>query len=282
MIIFISFLQISTESIIDYSYSSQQDIYDALLNTLFPIIFVILFNIRGETGRIEKVILPLIDDILYNIITWVIPLIVAFTYGDTLYIKIFSIINMCLHVFCAIYAIIRHETINESKGKSYSENIFLFLVCFPVIVIPIFWIIVIINEKNSLDSVSSIFLILFGLLLTFIILVLFLLILYIFGLLDSFALIFLYIPNILEIFCSISFYIPNILQTFFILLKWPINFYFVKSCVFILLLSLTRNSSYYTDKVPVDFLATSTAITQYRLREVLSKEIYMKHEEPTS
>ncbi|CAG8683560.1 16385_t:CDS:2 [Gigaspora margarita] len=189
MINFISLLQISkisTASIIDYSYSSQQDIYDALLNTLFPIIFVILFNIRGETGRIEKVVLPLIDDILYNIITWVIPLIVAFTYGDTLYIKIFSIINMCLHVFCAVYAIIRHETINESKGKIYSDNIFLFLVCFPVIVIPIFWIIIIINEKNSLDS------------------------------------------------------------------------------------------------VPDDFLATSTAITQYRLREVLSKEIYMKHENSTS
>ncbi|CAG8442234.1 1133_t:CDS:2 [Acaulospora morrowiae] len=32
-------------SIVDESYSSRQDVYDALLNTLFPITFVILFNI---------------------------------------------------------------------------------------------------------------------------------------------------------------------------------------------------------------------------------------------
>ncbi|CAG8774291.1 15089_t:CDS:2 [Cetraspora pellucida] len=195
----------SPASIIDYSYSSVQDLYDAILNTLFPIIFVILFNVRGETGRIKKVVLPLIDDILYNIITWLIPLIVAFTYGDTLYIKIFSIINMCLHVFCAVFAIIKHETIKGSKGKTYSEYIFWFLVFFPVIVIPMFWIITII--------------------------------LYIYGLLDLFA-----------------------------------------PCVFILVLSSTRNMSYYTDKVPDDFLATSTAITQYMLRDVLAPDNFMKPE----
>ncbi|CAG8632431.1 1180_t:CDS:2 [Dentiscutata heterogama] len=202
-IIFISFLQLSTASIIDYSYSSQQDLYDAILNTLFPIFFVLLFNVRGESGRIKKVALPLIDDILYNLITWAIPLIVAFTYGDTLSIKVFSIINMCLHVFCAVYAIIKHETIKGSKGKAYSEIIFWFLVLFPVIVIPAFWIIVIINE-HPLDSISLTFLILFG------------------------------------------------------------------------------NSSYFTDNVPDDFLATSTAITQLMVRNVLSTENYMKTEESSS
>uniref|UniRef100_U9TC84 Uncharacterized protein n=1 Tax=Rhizophagus irregularis (strain DAOM 181602 / DAOM 197198 / MUCL 43194) TaxID=747089 RepID=U9TC84_RHIID len=45
----------------------------------------------------------------------------------------------------------------------------------------------------------------------------------------------------------ISFYVPNILQTLLITLFWPINFYFVKACVFILILPLTRNVSYFSD-----------------------------------
>jgi len=52
-----------------------------------------------------------------------------------------------------------------------------------------------------------------------------------------------------------------------ILLMWPINFYFVKTCVFVLVLSLTRNISYFTDEVPRDFLATSTAIVQWSIRD---------------
>ena len=49
------------------------------------------------------------------------------------------------------------------------------------------------------------------------------------------------------------------------MLKWPINFYFVKLWLFILILSLTRNVSYFIDKVPKDFLATSTTFVQYRI-----------------
>ncbi|CAB4396092.1 unnamed protein product [Rhizophagus irregularis] len=64
----------------------------------------------------------------------------------------------------------------------------------------------------------------------------------------------------------IFFYVPNILQTLLITLNWPINFYFVKACVFILVLSLTRNVSYFSDKVPKDFLATSTTVVQCRVR----------------
>ncbi|RIA80119.1 hypothetical protein C1645_839268 [Glomus cerebriforme] len=64
----------------------------------------------------------------------------------------------------------------------------------------------------------------------------------------------------------IFFYAPNILQTLLIILNWLINFYFVKACVFILVLSLTRNVSYWTDKVPDKFLATSITITQYLLK----------------
>src|SRR5207244_1569560 len=66
------------------------------------------------------------------------------------------------------------------------------------------------------------------------------------------------------------FYAPNILQTLLIVLRWPISFFFVKSCVFILVLSLTRNMSYFTDEVPKDFLATSTTFTQWHFQYWLS------------
>src|SRR5439155_26300287 len=72
----------------------------------------------------------------------------------------------------------------------------------------------------------------------------------------------------------ISFYGPNILQTFLIMLKWPINLYFVKLWLFILILSSTRNVSYYTNEAPDDFLATSTTLVQvfisYLFRESTS------------
>src|SRR5207247_4528359 len=69
---------------------------------------------------------------------------------------------------------------------------------------------------------------------------------------------------------ALMFYAPNILQTLLIVLYWPINFYFVKTCVFILVLSLTRNVSYFTDEVPKDFLATSTTFTQYFIQDWLN------------
>ena len=66
---------------------------------------------------------------------------------------------------------------------------------------------------------------------------------------------------------TVMFYAPNILQTLLITLYWPIDFYFVKACVFILVPSLTRNVSYFTDEVPEDFLATSTTFTQYWIQD---------------
>src|SRR5205823_5565341 len=67
----------------------------------------------------------------------------------------------------------------------------------------------------------------------------------------------------------IFFYVPNILQTLFIVISWPINFYFVKACIFILVLSLTRNMSYFFDKLPGDFLITSTTFIQVFISNVL-------------
>ncbi|CAG8579527.1 3295_t:CDS:2, partial [Scutellospora calospora] len=92
-------------SIIDESYTSQEDLYDALLNTFFPIIIVVLFNVREESGRIKKVLLPLLDDILYNIITWVIPIIVSFTYDDTLACVFILILSLTRNVSYYTYEV---------------------------------------------------------------------------------------------------------------------------------------------------------------------------------
>ncbi|CAG8738275.1 13962_t:CDS:1, partial [Gigaspora rosea] len=90
-ITFFSFLQLVAASIVDESYSSNQDLFDAILNTLFPITFVLLFKVKEKPKSIRNKLLPLLDDILYNIVTWGIPLIVSFAYEDSLAIKIFSI-----------------------------------------------------------------------------------------------------------------------------------------------------------------------------------------------
>src|SRR6185503_14171803 len=73
------------------------------------------------------------------------------------------------------------------------------------------------------------------------------------------------------IITAVCFYTPNLLQTLLILLMWPINFYFVKACVFVLVLSLTRNISYFTDEVQNEFLATSTAAIQWKIRDLIDK-----------
>jgi len=80
----------------------------------------------------------------------------------------------------------------------------------------------------------------------------------------------IYLGYIQAVFIALMFYAPNILQTLLIVLYWPISFYFVKTCVFILVLSLTRNVSYFTDEVPGDFLATSTTFTQWNIQHLLN------------
>ncbi|GES94075.1 hypothetical protein GLOIN_2v1667018 [Rhizophagus clarus] len=190
----IPFVSSSITPFVDESYNSHEDLYDAILNTFFPIFFVILFNVSGETGPIKKVFLPLLDDLLYNMVTWVIPLIVSFAYDDLLGIKIFSLVNMVLHVTCAIVAIINNDI--KNGGTLFKLTYFI---------------------------------------------------------------------------APVLFYAPNILQTLLIVLNWPINFYFVKACIFILVLSLTRNVSYFTDEVPDDFLATSTMITQQELVDLIRR-----------
>src|SRR5947208_11790128 len=106
----------------------------------FTIFFIFLTNISGSSGKIKKVLLPLLDDLLYNTVTWVIPLTVSFAYNDFPAIKIFSLVNMGLHVICAAIALIDNKEIDDFEN-SFLLIPFIFLILFPVIVIPVFWII---------------------------------------------------------------------------------------------------------------------------------------------
>ncbi|CAB4415751.1 unnamed protein product [Rhizophagus irregularis] len=292
-IVFFSFIPLASASIasfVDTDYKSKEDLYDAILNTFFPILFVIFLNVSGKTGSIKNIVLPLLDDILYNMITWMIPLIVSFAYDDLMNIKIFSIINMCLHVICAVLAIVRVKKVEEviDNNGDVDSNLFiyivLFLVLFPVLVIPIFWTIII-AYSHTINSTSIIILTLFGICLISFMLIL---ILSIIDCVKDFEM----LNKLNYILSIICFYVPNILQTLLIALSWPINFYFVKACVFILILSLTRNVSYFSDRVPKDFLATSTTMTQciirlttkdiqnfFRRAQISMEEMHEKQEE---
>ncbi|CAG8442226.1 1132_t:CDS:1 [Acaulospora morrowiae] len=306
-------------SIVDESYSSSQDVYDALLNTLFPITFVILFNVsKYNNGESEKKVdseeneeseeakhsgkygehetrilrekllakenlLPLLDDLLYNTVTWVIPLIVSFSYDDLLSIKIFSVINACLHITCAIHALIHPMSIDEAERHKRIQVNFFFLIFFPIVAIPVFWIVyIVINHEY--DLTSTIFLILFGTTLFLSFGLFMLLFMFIFA--DPEDVLSDYFAFYLSASGIFLFYTPNILQALLIMLKWPINFYFVKTFVFILILSLTRNTSYFNvDEVPRNFLASSTAYTQWELfdqKRDSKKEIDIKKKRNSS
>src|SRR5438552_1225418 len=113
-IIFFPLIPLLSVFIVDESYTSnRQDVYDAILNTLFPIAFVVLIKVSGDSGEIKKTLIPLLDDLLYNTVTWMIPLTVSFAYDDFLAIKIFSIVNMSLHILCAAFALIINKRIGD-------------------------------------------------------------------------------------------------------------------------------------------------------------------------
>jgi hypothetical protein len=144
------------------------------------------------------------------------------------------------------------------RSNEYKFWLYLFfLTFFSVIVIPIFWI-TIIATRHVFDLISIIFLVLFGICLISSTLTIIVISSYLLSFFQNEDMVF----DMCHILFIICFYIPNILQTLFIVLSWPINFYFVKVCVFILVLSLTGNMSYFTDDVPIRFLATSTTTTQ--------------------
>jgi len=138
-VVFFSLVPLATASIVDDSYTSYEDLYDAILNTFFPITFVLLINVDRKSGTMKKKLLPLLDDVLYNAVTWAIPLTVSFAYNDSKAVKIFSIVNMCLHITCALIALIRWKKISDADDDDYIwGSILSFLLFFPVFVIPTF------------------------------------------------------------------------------------------------------------------------------------------------
>src|SRR5439155_26211721 len=116
----------------------------------------------------------------------------------------------------------------------------IFLVFFPVIVIPIFWIIYITTITHIFDSISILFIILFGILLVSVHIFI---ILFIYMINNGGGNIYNYLHYNCATLAALAFYAPHILQTLLIILYRPINFYFAKTCVFILVLSLTRSMS---------------------------------------
>lgn len=136
----IPFVSASTVTpLIDKDSKLHEDLYnyDALYTILPIFIFVIFLNFSGNSKSVKNVVLPLLDDVLYNIITWMIPLIVSFSYDNLLSIKIFSIVNMCLHVNCVIIAIIDRKIIFENDHNYYA--LITFFLFFPVVVFLIVW-----------------------------------------------------------------------------------------------------------------------------------------------
>ncbi|RHZ77710.1 hypothetical protein Glove_174g45 [Diversispora epigaea] len=261
----------SYASVVDESYTSYQDVFDAILNTLFPITFIILFNV-SETGRIKRVLLPLFDDILYNTIAWVFPLTASLSYFDIYLISYLSPVA-CFHIFQSVCAIKNNERIgdlhNSVTGTRIINKVSFSLISSPAILISEIWIVFISYRLAAgyLDPIMIMFLTLFSML-------------FICSIISFIILSFRFKicsqgwpkgkrHGIYTAYSLIFFYTPNILQTLFITIYRPINFYFVKSCIFILVLYLTRSISYFNDRIPGDFLATSNAITHYYLRTAI-------------
>ncbi|RGB39614.1 hypothetical protein C1646_754246 [Rhizophagus diaphanus] len=274
-IVFFSLIQFASTKdapFVDEKYDPRHDLYDSILNVIFPIFFVILLNVSGKPGSIKNVALPLLDDILHNVITWVIPLIISFVYDRKMMgIMVYSTLNMCLHVICALAAILFWKRAVDFEKYKIFSTITLFLIFFSTIITPVFWIFSIYNSRNTIGiPLTIVFIILFGIcLVTFILVVIISVLSHYFQKVNEK----MNVDKIFFTLCIICFYVPNILQTLLILTKWPVNFYFVKACVFILLITLTRNVSYFIDKIPKDLLATSTSVTQCSIRS-FTKDIH--------
>src|SRR5438128_11872616 len=119
---------------------------------------------------------------------------------------------MCFHVFCAVFALLRGKTIGYYKnddvdGGKISNGIFLFLTFFPVIVIPVFWI-VYITTNHDFDTISIVFVTLYGTLLFSILLFFIFSWCNINGYIDRWS---YYILSAIS--GTIFFYVPNFLQT---------------------------------------------------------------------
>src|SRR6185436_6885087 len=151
----------------------------------------------------------------YSYLGYSINSTVSFAYNDSKAVKIFSIVNMCLHITCALIALIKWKQIGDVIGDYMRLGICLFLILFPVFVIPIFWITYLVTN-HVIVSINLLFIILLLALIPIFLIV---------GYVAEYGDIF---DKIFVILSAICFYAPsivNILQTLLILLMWPINFY---------------------------------------------------------
>ncbi|RHZ77716.1 hypothetical protein Glove_174g43 [Diversispora epigaea] len=258
-------LALEKASIVDESYTSYQDVFDALLNALFPITFIILFNV-SKTGPIKRVLLPLFDDILYNAIAWVFPLIVSLSY-EMYPFFMYLLFVAIFHIVHSVLAIKKKEIIDDlhTSETEVFNNLTISLISNPAIFIPEIWIVNISYRLAAgyFNPMMITFLVLFSILL--ICSVSFRIKIQLQGWPKKRL-------GIYTVYSLIFFYTPTILQTLYITIYLPVNFYFVKSLIFVLVICLTRGVSYFYDRIPGDFLATSYATVHYYLRTLIDKQ----------
>ncbi|RHZ77711.1 hypothetical protein Glove_174g44 [Diversispora epigaea] len=152
--------------IVDESYTPYQDVFDALLNTFFPITFIVLFNV-SKTGPIKRMLLPLFDDILYNTIAWVFPLIAFLSYD--FYIYLFPILYLSIvagfHIFHSVLAIKKRERIDDLHNSEIQifNRISISLIISLAVLIPGNWIVFILiefiaGERHGIYAINIIYL----------------------------------------------------------------------------------------------------------------------------
>ncbi|CAG8745378.1 22831_t:CDS:1 [Dentiscutata erythropus] len=249
---------------VDLNYDSHQDTLVGVFSTLMPLVFLLLFTIsQDENSSWKTNFLPILDDLLYNIITWVIPLIISIIY-DSRNKRIFAICNAIPHILCIIISYCKNKKLNVNSTNKHSEidaddYPFLigeiFIAFIPITVIPTFWLIHLSrNENANIEAnVKKGFIILFSL-------IIFLTI----TLIITICLIPKKIPSrLISLAALTTLCLPGLLQTLLIMLTQPVNSLFFKVLLFLLITFLSRISTYFVEKFPYNLRATPTTYVLY-------------------
>src|SRR5438132_7151677 len=101
IIIFLLWIRPAYAGIVDFEYNPFQDIFDSILNALIPVSFVLLFAISNKNSK-KKKLLPIFDDILYNLIVWILPIVPTIVYSESIPM-IFTIVNATLHIIIFLF-----------------------------------------------------------------------------------------------------------------------------------------------------------------------------------
>src|SRR6185369_2037928 len=103
IIVFLFLIHPVYAGIVDFEYNPFQDTFDSILNALIPVSFVLLFNISNEKST-KTTLLPIFDDILYNLIVWILPIVPTIVYSEFVPM-IFTIVNATLHVAIFLFVL---------------------------------------------------------------------------------------------------------------------------------------------------------------------------------